>query len=143
MRWEAFHNRDFVIDTISTARQVFSITDQEQDMSIVLTGLFMEQRSGLRLALIKPKSKSDARDPSNLARAILIRSNIYVHLHNTFPEINDVIAEFMDGSCYTKYYGIDTRGAMIPSFVVNAEDTDDDMDKPTYASMPLTSQTIP
>ena len=43
----------------------------------------------------------------------------------------------MDGSCYIKYYGLDMRGVMIPSCVANAEDTDDDMDKPAYASTPL------
>ena len=102
-------------------------------MGVVLQSLFMEQRSGLRSTLVKSKSKQDVRDPAMLARAALIRSNIYVHLSNTFPKIQDVMIPFMNGSCYAALCGVDATGKRVSDTVV-AEDTDDESQTAPFTS---------
>ena len=55
MKWEMFHQRDTLIDQLSTMRHVFSISDREDDIAFILNELFMQQRAGLRSALPMPK----------------------------------------------------------------------------------------
>ena len=60
MRWEMFHQRDALIDQLSTLRFVFSISEREDDIAFILNELFMQQRAGLRNCLTMPKSKNEA-----------------------------------------------------------------------------------
>ena len=60
MRWEMFHQRDTLIDGLTTLRNVFSISDREDDIAFIINELFMQQRAGLRTSLIMPKSKNEA-----------------------------------------------------------------------------------
>ena len=133
MRWEAFHARETLIDSIYVLRQVFSISDREDDMAVVLNALFMEQRSGIRSTLIKTKSKHDVRDPGMVARTMLIRSSLYLHLHNTFPKIQDIIVPFMNGSCYAEYCGVDAMGKRISATTEDVE-TDDETEPAPFTS---------
>ena len=56
-KWEACHQRDSLIDNISTIRLIFSVSDREEDIDIVLFSHFIEQRTGIRTTLAKSRLK--------------------------------------------------------------------------------------
>ena len=48
MRWEMYHHRDSLVDSITTVRDVLQSSDVEDDIAYVLQQLFLQQRAKLR-----------------------------------------------------------------------------------------------
>ena len=86
MRWEMFHQRDSLIDGLSTLRHVFSISDREEDIAYVIGELFLQQRARLRTTLTMPKSKNDVRTPQNVGRSMLVKRMVLHHLMEVCPK---------------------------------------------------------
>ena len=59
MKWEMFHQRETLIDSQSTLRNVFSISEREDDIAYILNELCMQQRAGIRTSLMTAKSKNE------------------------------------------------------------------------------------
>ena len=47
-RWEMYHQRDSLVDSITTVRNVLQSSDVEDDIAYVLQQLFLQQRAKLR-----------------------------------------------------------------------------------------------
>ena len=94
MRWEMFHQREALMDGLSTLRHVFAISDREEDMAYVINELFMQQRAGLRSSLISPKSKNEVKTPQNVGRSMLIKRMVLNHLMEVCLNIRPHIAAF-------------------------------------------------
>ena len=94
MRWEMFHQREALMDGLSTLRHVFAISDREEDMAYVINELFMQQRAGLRSSLISPKSKIEVKTPQALGRSMLIKRMVLSHLMEVCLNIRPHIAAF-------------------------------------------------
>ena len=69
MRWEMFHQRDSLVDNISTMRHLYSISDREEDIAYIFNDLFLQQRAGLRNSLVMYKSKMASKHHRTSARA--------------------------------------------------------------------------
>ena len=128
MRWEMFHQREALMDGLSTLRHVFAISDREEDMAYVINELFMQQRAGLRSSLISPKSKNEVKTPQNVGRSMLIKRMVLSHLLTECPNLSVTLQPFVDHTYYETQYGVRPNGDRTR----DAKDTDDNDDNSAY-----------
>ena len=111
MRWEMFHQRDSLVDSISTMRHLYSVSDREEDLAYIFNDLFLQQRAGLRSSLITPKiKKKEVKTPQNVGRSFLIKRMVLNHLIETCPNLAPIVQPFVDSTHYELQYGVETNG---------------------------------
>ena len=89
--------------------------------------LFLEQRSGLRPKFVwrSPKGR-DRRTPANIAKAILVRRGLFLHMKEKFPKLADVLDEYELPMFFTKEYGLTADGKKTPEFKPAEEAPDEE-----------------
>ena len=112
-RWGALHDRDALLDQISTLRMVFSVSANDQDVEHVCGVLFMRQRAGIRKTLAASRSKNEPRQPATVAKAILLMRYIFAYLKSSFPKLADVVEEFEGETFWRTFYGLDQHGMKV------------------------------
>ena len=124
MKWELFHQRDSLVDAISTLRHIFSISDREDDIAYIMNLLFLQQRAGIRGSMVMPKSKNDVKTPQNIGKGLLIKRMVLMHLMETCPDIATTLQPFADQTHFELQYGVLPSGEKVRE--VGDVDDDDD-----------------
>ena len=74
--WEALCKRDMLVDSVTTLRHVFSSTEHNDSLAMILRTLMMEQRAGLRTKMDTPRSRNEPKHPTNIAKGIVLRKQL-------------------------------------------------------------------
>ena len=124
--WEAHCKRDMLLDNVTTLRAVFSAVEQTEHLQLVIKTLMMEQLAGIRTALVVPRSKNEPKNPTNIARAIVIKKTFFTILSTKFPRLAADIAPYQSWKCYHDIYGIDENGFRVEGIEPPQEDDEHD-----------------
>ena len=134
-RWEFLEKRNCLVDGITILRMVAASAPNDDDLKYTLHHLFLQQRAAMRTTLTSnPKNEMCA---SNVAKAVLVRRNLFIHLKNTFPKCLDAIEPYASFEFYNTYKGVDINGVR-----AKADDDyeDDDDEGADDADAPLSVQ---
>ena len=110
LKWEAYHGRNCVIDSIMVLRHVLGVSAESDRIEYILKTLFIQQRAGLRSTLRPTKSKNDVKTVGNITKSLLLTRMIYVHCQHQFPNLQDIVEPFLDGTYILNKYGVDQDG---------------------------------
>ena len=95
MLWEALEQRDALIDNVTILRAITATAIADDDFAYLVQVLFYEQRARMRTDIksIKHKgtTRNDARTPTNVMKAILMRRALFIHLKCSFPSLKDTM----------------------------------------------------
>ena len=105
-KWEFFHKRNTVVDSISSLRAIVGACDTDDELEYVMKTLFLEQQCGLQ----SPGTFKKLATPVNVTRAILLRSIIFKHMATTYPLFEKEIEEIGSFQFYKSYFGVTEDG---------------------------------
>ena len=105
-KWEFFHKRNTVVDSISSLRAIVGACDTDDELAYVMKTLFLEQQCGLQT----PGTFKKLATPVNVTRAILLRSIIFKHMATKFPLFAKHIEEIGSFQFYKNYFGVTEDG---------------------------------
>ena len=128
--WESRHARAGLVDTITVLRAFVGVTSDDNELLCILRTAFLEQCAGLRNQIKSYTSNNDCRTPANVAKAVLIRHNLYIHLQKVFPKLEGFIKTFEIDAFVGRTYGVQADGHIDDSFVpdpdADGDGSDDD-----------------
>ena len=109
-RCEALSKREMLDDNITTLRQVCGATENEADLACVMEVLMLEQTSGLRKKLKVTKIKHEVKTPGNIAKAVLVRRQLFTHISETFPKFKDDVKQYLNKEFYKMNFQVNEFG---------------------------------
>ena len=109
-KFEAFHQRNALIDSCTNLRAVFGCSDVESDSEYILEELFMQQRADIRKTLQAKSNKRDPRVTTNICKAILLKRSIFMFLVAEFPKLADAIEPYKTFAYFSSMFNISSDG---------------------------------
>ena len=89
-------------------------TTNNEDLCYILKTLFLEQRCKLRGCT--RSNAVDTRNASLVAKSVLVRRSLYLHLKSSFPKFATECDAVMAYSFYEDKFGVLGTGMMKPGF---------------------------
>ena len=125
MKWESLEGRDSLIDSVTALRHIANVAPNTDDLEYLLYDLFVQQRCGLRKS-IDVSSRRHLATPAQIARSILLRRTLWMHLDASFPELKSVIEPYKSSQFLFDKFGIDADGERTKDAVTPQHDSDED-----------------
>jgi len=124
-RWEYMEQRNALVDGITYLRAVCAYPPH--DLQVILQTMYMEQRAKLRTNRVACRGHNAA-TPGHIAKAVLLRAQVYNHLLHSFPMFKEELQAFIDHSCYKQFYGVSVTGEVDENFSPEKSDEEGDSD---------------
>ncbi|CAK0829854.1 unnamed protein product, partial [Prorocentrum cordatum] len=129
MTWEACHQRDSLLDNLMNLRNAFGASDNEDDAALILRELFLQQRAGVRKQLQYKNNRKDPRTTANVAKAILLKRNIFSFLAAELPMLADEVSHYSSDEYARTMWGVTPDGIKVADKDQDMSDSDGETDR--------------